>query len=426
MVATGVAGSALRAVTLLELLARAAGARVVAPDAVEVGGDALSRRDRRRRTPRPARRGARAQRAGARGGRCAAAARGADRVRAGDRIVLVREPAVPAAVRARRRRFEVGLLGPVDLDTKQVADDLVLDDRSELLEHLVALGAVLRERILLRHGAQVDPVAHVLHGLEVLAPAQVDDLQDEVALDLAHELGAVLLDLVLVLVGRILLEEFDQLLAAHGGRVHLVRRDLRLVERLHLDEEVLVVLLLPAPGLRVVEVEARQELVHPRSALLREVGTPEDPPALNIDDHALYDHDVVVLEDVLARDEVLLLDLLLRVLDLLREDRGLHGLVVRDLEAVHDPVDPVACEEAHEVVLRGEVEARLARVALAARAATELIVDPSRLVALGAEHIQPAALDDALAELDVDAAAGHVRRDRDRTRLTRVLDDLAL
>ena len=47
-------------------------------------------------------------------------------------------------------------------------------------------------------------------------------------------------------------------------------------------------------------------------------------------------------------------------------------------------------------------------------------------MALGTEHVQAAAIDDTLAELDVDAAAGHVRRDRDRMRLARVLDDLAL
>ena len=39
---------------------------------------------------------------------------------------------------------------------------------------------------------------------------------------------------------------------------------------------------------------------------------------------------------------------------------------------------------------------------------------------------RPPRLEDALAELDVDAAAGHVRRDRDRAALARVLDDLAL
>ena len=152
----------------------------------------------------------------------------------------------------------------------------------------------------------------------------------------------------------------------------------------------------------------------------------EHPAALLVDDDALLVHHVVVLEDVLPRDEVLLLDLLLRVLDLPREDLRLHRLVVGDLEALDDVVDPVAGEQAHEVVLGGEVEARLAGVALAAGAAAELVVDAPRLVALGAEHVQAAELDDALAELDVDAAAGHVRRDRDRADLARVLDDLRL
>src|SRR4029077_657045 len=144
-----------------------------------------------------------------------------------------------------------------------------------------------------------------------------------------------------------------------------------------------------------------------------------DPPAVAVED-------VVVLEDVLAHDKVLLLDLLLRALDLPGEDLRLHRLVVRDLERLHDPLDPVAGEETDDVVLAREVEARLARVALAAGTAAELVVDAPGLVALGAEHVEPTDVDHAFAELDVDAAAGHVLRDRDRAPLARVLDDLGL
>src|SRR5439155_14190139 len=104
----------------------------------------------------------------------------------------------------------------------------------------------------------------------------------------------------------------------------------------------------------------------------------------------------------------------------------LHRLIVGHLEPLHDVVDAVAGEEPDELVLAGEVEARLAGVALTARAAAELVVDPPRLVALRAEHIEPAELGDSFTKLDVDAAAGHVRRDRDRVRLAGVLDDLAL
>ena len=47
-------------------------------------------------------------------------------------------------------------------------------------------------------------------------------------------------------------------------------------------------------------------------------------------------------------------------------------------------VDDVALEQPHEVVLERQVEARLARVALTAGAAAQLVVDAPRLVALGA------------------------------------------
>ena len=47
-------------------------------------------------------------------------------------------------------------------------------------------------------------------------------------------------------------------------------------------------------------------------------------------------------------------------------------------------------------------------------------------MALGAEDVEPAKLKHAFAEFDVDATAGHVRGDRDRTLLARILDDLGL
>src|SRR6185295_14541691 len=112
---------------------------------------------------------------------------------------------------------------------------------------------------------------------------------------------------------------------------------------------------------------------------------------------ALLVHHVVVLEDALADEEVLLLDLALGVLDLLREhlrlDRLLFALLAGGPEAVEDAIDAVAGEQAHEVVLGGQEEARLAGIALAAGAAAQLIVDSPRLVALGAADEQAAGLE---------------------------------
>ena len=142
-------------------------------------------------------------------------------------------------------------------------------------------------------------------------------------------------------------------------------RDVAPVERAHLRHEPGEIPLLRAVGVGELRDVRADDLLDPLADLAREVVAVEDVLALLVDDHALRVHHVVVLEDVLARDEVLLLDLLLRALDLTREDRRLHRLVVRDLEALHDPVDPVAGKEADEVVLRREVEARLAGIALA-------------------------------------------------------------
>ena len=94
----------------------------------------------------------------------------------------------------------------------------------------------------------------------------------------------------------------------------------------------------------------------------------------------------------------------------------LERLALLRAEAAEDAEHAVAGEQADELVLGREVEAALAGVALAAGAAAELVVDAPALVALRAEHVQAAGFDHALAELDVDAAAGHVGGDGDRRR----------
>ena len=206
--------------------------------------------------------------------------------------------------------------------------------------------------------------------------------------------------------------------------------------------------------------------------LLAHVATLEHLVAVGVDDPPLLVHDVVVVEHALADQEVLLLDLLLRLLDLFRQqaglDRLLAALVVGRAEAVEDAVDALAGEQPHEVVLGGQEEARLAGIALAAGAAAQLVVDAARLVALGADDAEPAGLHHLLAvrlaarlelrqqprlvllvvgiarlqaelrqlvadevlraaaELDVDAAAGHVRRDRDGAGPPGLGDRLAL
>src|SRR4051794_27869974 len=417
---SGALGSAaLCAMALLELLAAAAPARIVAAELLVLRGDDLPRRCRRRR---------RAAHADCRGARGRGHARRRNRVRTCGRLVRVRQVPVLRPLRL----LELGCLGGSDLRVEEREDDLLADLLAELLEHHVPFGAVLDERVLLRERAQVDALAHVVHRLEMLAPAHVDDLQDHEPLELAHDRTVLLVNTkallaLLVLVHGVVDELVDELVPVEPDLVaQLVGRDVGAVEVLHREHERVDVPLLGV--LRREELVDRplDHLRNPLAHVLRQVVAFQHAAPLLVDHHALRVHDVVVLEDVLAHDEVLLLDLLLRSLDLVREDLRLHRLVVRELELVHDVLDPVAREQAHEIVLAGEVEARLARVALAAGTTAELVVDSPRFVPLGTEHVEAAQPAHGIVDLDVDAAAGHVRRDRDGADLSGVLDDLRL
>ena len=165
-------------------------------------------------------------------------------------------------------------------------------------------------------------------------------------------------------------------------------------------------------------------MLYHREDVLAQILALEDLPALAVDDFALLVHHVVILEDVLADVEVARLDFLLRVLDRARDDGVLDRLVLLHAEAVHDARDAVRCKEAHQVVLQREEELRRAGIALTPRTAAQLVVDAPRLVPLRADDVESAERLHALAELDVRAAPRHIRRDRDRTLLPRVRDDL--
>ncbi len=121
----------------------------------------------------------------------------------------------------------------------------------------------------------------------------------------------------------------------------------------------------------------------------------EDLVAALVDHLALLVHDLVVLEDVLADLGVLRLDGGLRPLDRLGDHLRLDRLVV--FEAAHGPLQGTGGEQPHQLVVEAQVEAALAGVALTAGAAAQLVVDAAGVVALGADHVEAAGLEDLLA-----------------------------
>ena len=133
-------------------------------------------------------------------------------------------------------------------------------------------------------------------------------------------------------------------------------------------------------------------------------------------------------------------------------------------ELLHQRLDPVAGEDAHQVVVEAEEELRRPRVALPSAAPAQLVVDPPGLVPFRADDAQPTLLEDlglfllahlldgqpgepfvfgagldalhfhfgpeqaldTAAEHDVGAAAGHVRGDGNRTLAPGLGDDVRL
>ena len=130
-------------------------------------------------------------------------------------------------------------------------------------------------------------------------------------------------------------------------------------------------------------------------------------PPQAVDSFALLVHDVVVFEDVLARLEVLRFDGLLRAFDSLGDHARFDGHALFHAEALEQRADPLAREDAHEVVFEREEEARRAGVALTAGAAAKLVVDAAGLVALGAKNEEAAGLDDLVV---LEFGCGFVRR----------------
>ncbi len=260
----------------------------------------------------------------------------------------------------------------------------------------------------------------------MVLPLRVDDLEHDVALDLVEDrrIGQQRF-LLFVLLQRQLPDGVGHLVRRLAGEVQ--RGALLVVEAVDFRrggrERVQVPLLGVGVRGRVGGDGRFGELLGERhevaarvhELVFRDVDLPlEQLAAQRVDALALLVHHVVVFEEVLADGEVLRLDLLLRALDRLGHHLVLDGDAFLHAEARHQAGDAIRPEDAHQVVFEREVEARRARVSLAAGAAAQLVVDAPRLVALGRDDVQ-AAQGDHFIVLDVGRLL--VRRENPLVRL---------
>src|SRR5215211_1855270 len=132
----------------------------------------------------------------------------------------------------------------LDLDVEDEAGELLPDRVDQAPEHLEAVVLVGDDRLDLREPAQMDALAQVVHVVQVLAPALVDDLQQQVALERAHELLAQLRLALVVELERVLGEQPLELLAVQRLSVELLRAEVDVEDLVQLDPQLVEVPLL--------------------------------------------------------------------------------------------------------------------------------------------------------------------------------------
>ena len=343
--------------------------------------------------------------------------------------------------------------------------DVLLDPVEHVGEKFERLAFVFLLGVLLGVAAQVDALAQVVQRRQVVAPMVVECLQHQAALELAHEFGTHLrfalaprgLGLVDDPLAHRLVGEFGVGLHPVGDRhVHLVLAGQHAGQRRHVP-------LLLDRFRRHVKLDRILDLAaHHVADCVSDVLAFQQLVALLVDHAALIVGHVVVLQQLLADVEIARLDTVLRLGDRPVDDRMLDGLAFGHLQLLHDGTQPFAAEDAQQRIFERQIETRAAGVALPSRAAAQLVVDPARLVALGADDVQAAGLDHGVvadlpvgahlgdlaffflgqqrlvvaqledqrleraAQHDVRATAGHVRGDGDGVGLAGLRDDLGL
>ena len=287
------------------------------------------------------------------------------------------------------RNFRCDLGLDLDLDIEGVTDRFLLDAIHHGGEEVESFALIFHQGIALRHGPEADAIAQVIHLIQVLAPFAIEHGQDDLALQFP---GDVFPEFCfpstvgrLSVIDKNLRKEVRTDSGAAATRIlfYLLNGHRHRIQLLESRPQLLKIPIFGVAlgrGLRYVAVD---RVVDEGANLVFDVFAVEHSLALPVDDQALAVEDVVVLENVLANFEVLRFDLRLRGSDRVRHHLGFDRYVIRDVEATQEGIDHVGLEQAHQIVFQRKVELRLARVALSTRAATQLVVDTSRFMALG-------------------------------------------
>src|SRR5215468_8048491 len=293
--------------------------------------------------------------------------------------------------------FALDLLLGAHLDGGNEGHGLVFDALEHGGEHLERLALELETIVLLRVAAQVNALAQVVHGCQVLAPVLVELAQHDLLFHVAHDRRADPRHLGVV---GLVQGAHDALAQRFGAELRLLlqpegRVDAGVEIALHRCAQCLEIPVLLGGLARQVLIEQRTDRVlHQPVNGVGEILGPHDLRALRVDHLTLIVGHVVEQQQVLADVEVVRLDLALRLLDLAGEHAALDDLAFLHAGHLQQALRAQrVAEDAHEVIFHRQIETARARVALPAGSAAQLVVDAARFVALGTDDVESAGAD---------------------------------
>src|SRR6266478_3812717 len=295
------------------------------------------------------------------------------------------------ALRRRARRFLLRLsptwrlLALLHLNVEEIANRFIVDARHHVFEERERFFLELDNGIFLRVAAKADAFLQVVQREQVVFPLRIHHVENDAALEPAHQVRAELLFLFLVA----LLDGFGRsvgkLVVAQSAWIGACRFHVDAKLRIALREKLRGV---PLIGMLLARAEGFGQFTHHvfRDAqdVIALVFAFQRGAANRVNRFALFVHHVVVLEQMFAGIEILRFDRLLRLLDAARDHSRFDGHAFGHTQAEHQRPDTLAAEDAHQVVFERKKKPRRARIALASRAPAQLIVNAPRLVAFRA------------------------------------------
>ena len=279
-----------------------------------------------------------------------------------------------AALSALDDRLSLG--AGVDGDVEAVPYGLLSDISDHFLEHIETLICISHCRVKMSQSAQSDTLLKVVHSIDVIHPAVVNNPEHDHLFHFSH---AVSPDFGFLLIIESM--EFSNSISLKLLCRQIMYSILIIMKALKPVCETLQVLVhhIKIPFLCKLAVHSHRnhdifnQVVHHIQNVLLHIVTEKNFAALVVDNLSLLVHYVVVLENVFTDFEVTALNLLLSVFDGLGKHPCSNRFILH-AELIHDILDSVSTEEPHQIVFQGNEELGLTRVSLTSGTASQLII----------------------------------------------------